>query len=61
QSLVRSVGQGGDGNYNVGRYSNPKMDQIIDRAKVETDLLIRNRLLTEALELSNTDVSHLPL
>ncbi|AOS77849.1 ABC transporter substrate-binding protein [Hydrogenophaga intermedia] len=61
QSLVRSVGQGGDGNYNVGRYSNPKMDQIIDRAKVETDLLIRNRLLTEALELSNADVSHLPL
>jgi len=61
QSLVRSVGQGGDGNYNVGRYSNPKLDQIIDRAKVETDLLIRNRLLTEALELSNTDVSHLPL
>lgn len=61
QSLVRSVGQGGDGNYNVGRYSNPKMDQIIDRAKTETDLLIRNRLLTEALELSNADVSHLPL
>jgi peptide/nickel transport system substrate-binding protein len=61
QSLVRTVGQGGDGNYNVGRYSNPKMDQIIDRAKTETDTLIRNRLLTEALELSNTDVSHIPL
>ncbi|MGC4394804.1 ABC transporter substrate-binding protein [Hydrogenophaga sp. T2] len=61
QSLVRSVGQGGDGNYNVGRYSNPKMDQIIDRAKTETDPLIRNRLLNEALALSNSDVSHLPL
>lgn len=61
QSLVRSVGQGGDGNYNVGRYSNPKLDQIIDRAKMENDPLIRTRLLTEALELSNSDVSHLPL
>jgi peptide/nickel transport system substrate-binding protein len=61
QSLVRSVGQGGDGNYNVGRYSNPKMDQVIDRAKTETDTLIRNRLLTEALELQNTDVAHIPL
>lgn len=61
QSLVRSVGQGGDGNYNVGRYSNPKMDQIIDRAKTETDTLIRNRLLTEALALQNTDVAHIPL
>lgn len=61
QSLVRSVGPGGDGNYNVGRYSNPKMDQIIDRAKTETDTLIRNRLLTEALALQNTDVAHIPL
>ncbi|WP_341908948.1 ABC transporter substrate-binding protein [Polaromonas sp. YR568] len=61
QSLVRTVGTGGDGNYNVGRYSNPKLDAIIDRSKTETDPLIRARLLTEALTLSNEDVSHLPL
>jgi len=61
QSLVRSVGQGGDGNYNVGRYSNPKMDAIIDRAKTETDPFIRPRLLTEALQLQNEDVAHIPL
>jgi peptide/nickel transport system substrate-binding protein len=28
QSLLRTVGAGGDGNYNVGRYSNPRMDCI---------------------------------
>ncbi len=61
QSLTRSVGQGGDGNYNVGRYSNPRMDVIVDRVKAETDLLVRNRLLTEALQLSNDTVSHIPL
>jgi peptide/nickel transport system substrate-binding protein len=61
QSLTRSVGGGGDGNYNVGRYSNPKMDQIIDRVKTETDLPVRDRLLTEALQLQNDDVSHIPL
>lgn len=61
QSLVRTVGTDGDGNYNVGRYSNPKLDAVIDRAKVQTDLLIRNRLLTEALQMSNDDVSHIPL
>ncbi|MDI1236270.1 MAG: ABC transporter substrate-binding protein [Polaromonas sp.] len=61
QSLVRSVGTGGDGNYNVGRYSNPRMDYIVDRVKVETDLPVRNRLLTEALQLSNDTVSHIPL
>jgi peptide/nickel transport system substrate-binding protein len=37
QSLVRTVGTGGDGNYNVGRYSN-ETHAVIDRtAKVETD------------------------
>lgn len=61
QSLTRSVGQGGDGNYNVGRYSNPRMDVVVDRIKVETDLPVRNRLLTEGLQLSNDTVSHIPL
>ncbi|RYF36753.1 MAG: ABC transporter substrate-binding protein [Comamonadaceae bacterium] len=61
QSLVRTPGTDGDGNYNVGRYSNPKVDAVIDRAKVETDLLVRNRLLTDALQMSNDDVSHIPL
>ncbi|MDQ3270845.1 MAG: ABC transporter substrate-binding protein, partial [Pseudomonadota bacterium] len=61
QSLTRSVGTGGDGNYNVGRYSNPRMDVIVDRVKSETDLLVRNRFLTEGLQLSNDTVSHIPL
>ncbi len=61
QSLTRSLGTGGDGNYNVGRYSNPRMDYIVDRVKAETDLPVRNRLLTEALQLSNDTVSHIPL
>jgi len=61
QSLVRTVGTGGDGNYNVGRYSNPRVDVIVDRVKVETDLPVRNRFLTEALQLSNDTVSHIPL
>jgi peptide/nickel transport system substrate-binding protein len=61
QSLTRSVGTGGDGNYNVGRYSNQRMDYIVDRVKTETDLPVRNRLLTEGLQLSNDTVSHIPL
>ncbi|MDP3619213.1 MAG: ABC transporter substrate-binding protein [Ramlibacter sp.] len=61
QSLTRSVGTGGDGNYNVGRYKNDRMDVVVDRIKVETDLPVRNRFLTEGLQLSNDTVSHLPL
>ena len=61
QSLVRSVGAGGDGNYNVGRYSNPQMDALIERIKTETDAKNRNDLIEKALELSHQDVSHIPL
>ena len=61
QSLFRTVGTGGDGNYNVGRYSNARMDVVVDRIKTETDLPVRGRFLTEALQLSNDTVSHIPL
>ena len=61
QSLTRSVGAGGDGNYNVGRYSNPQMDALVERIKKETDAKNRNDLIEKALELSHQDVSHIPL
>ena len=61
QSLTRSVGAGGDGNYNAGRYSNPRMDALVERTKKETDLKLRTNLLTEALQLQNDDVAHIPL
>ncbi|MDM7949173.1 ABC transporter substrate-binding protein [Hydrogenophaga sp.] len=61
QSLVRTVGAQGDGNYNVGRYSNPQMDGLIERAKKETNLKLRTELLNRALILQNQDVAHIPL
>jgi peptide/nickel transport system substrate-binding protein len=61
QSLVRSVGLQGDGNYNVGRYSNPQMDALIERVKKETDQTTRNELIGKALVLQNQDVAHIPL
>ncbi len=61
QSLVRSVGAQGDGNYNVGRYSNPQMDALVERIKKEVDQKTRNDLIEQALLLSHQDVSHIPL
>jgi peptide/nickel transport system substrate-binding protein len=61
QSLVRSVGAQGDGNYNVGRYSNPQLDALIERIKAEVDPRTRNQLIEQALLLSHQDVSHIPL
>ena len=61
QSLARTKTTGGDGNYNLGRYTHERMDYIVDRVKTETDLPVRNRLLTEGLQLHNDTVAHIPL
>jgi peptide/nickel transport system substrate-binding protein len=61
RALVRSVGAQGDGSYNVGRYSNPQMDALVERIKKETDTTTRNELIEQALLLSHRDVSHIPL
>ncbi|MES2959832.1 MAG: ABC transporter substrate-binding protein [Pseudomonadota bacterium] len=61
QSLLRSVGAQGDGNYNVGRYSNPQMDALVERIKQEVDQKNRNALIEQALVLSHQEVSHIPL
>ena len=61
QSLVRTVGAGGDGNYNLGRYSNPQMDGLVERIKKETDQPTRRDLIEQALLLSHKDVTHIPL
>jgi len=61
QSLVRSRTGGADGNYNVGRFSNPEIDKVIDRIKIETDELVRRRLIGQALAMHAEDVGHLPL
>ncbi|HKX94319.1 MAG TPA: ABC transporter substrate-binding protein [Methylibium sp.] len=61
QSLVRSVGAQGDGNYNVGRYSNPQVDALIERMKKETDAKTRAALVDQALTLVKREVSHIPL
>ena len=61
QSLARTVGVGGDGNFNLGRYSNPQFDARVERIKTETDRATRDRIIREALALHNAEVAHIPL
>ncbi len=61
QSLVRSVGAGGDGNFNLGRYSNPQQDALIERIRKETDRTTRNSLIEKALLADHEFISHIPL
>jgi hypothetical protein len=49
----------GDGNY--GRYSNPDLDALIDKARVETDPAKRDAHLRDAQLLLNREIPLLPL
>ncbi len=49
----------GDSNY--GRYSNPKLDELIGKIRVEGDMRKRDAIIREALLLVNKDVALLPI
>jgi peptide/nickel transport system substrate-binding protein len=62
QSLVRThVEKTADGDYNLGGYSNPKVDEAVDALKTEVDPARRAKLARTALGLHAADVGHLPL
>ena len=60
-AMVRSHGDGGLGAFNAGRYSNPKLDALVDAIRVEPDLAKRRRMVGEALALVHADMPLIPL
>jgi peptide/nickel transport system substrate-binding protein len=60
QALVHTPG-GSDGSWNFGRYSNARVDALIDAAKVEGDVVKRRALLVQSLKLAQDDVALIPL
>lgn len=61
QSILRTKGSGGDGNWNFSGYSNPKVDALVDKLKTEQDFGKRAAMAKEALQLDIADVGHIPL
>jgi peptide/nickel transport system substrate-binding protein len=61
QSLARTVGSGGDGNFNLGRVSNAEFDKLVDGMKSEVDVKKRDEMISKALMLHNQQVMHIPL
>jgi peptide/nickel transport system substrate-binding protein len=59
--LVRTPGDPAVGEYNFGRYSNPKVDAVIDRLRVEFDPAKRRELSIEAMSLLDADAAFVPL
>ena len=50
-----------DGDYNLGKYSNAKVDENIDKLKTETDPKKRVALAVEASRIHQEDVGHIPI
>ena len=62
QSLLRTrVEKTPDGDYNLGRYSSPKVDAAIDKLKTEIDTKKRAELAREVSQVHQADVGHIPL
>ena len=61
QSLVRSNDGLTAGAFNAGRYSNPRLDALIDAIRVEPDIEQRRRLVGEALGVLHDELPIVPL
>jgi peptide/nickel transport system substrate-binding protein len=53
--------EGARGTWNLGAYSNPKVDALTTAIQSETDEAKRNAMIKEALQLHSDDIGHIPL
>lgn len=51
----------GDGQFNLGSYSNPKVDELTVKVQSEGDMAKRTAMIKEAFQIHADDVGHLPL
>jgi peptide/nickel transport system substrate-binding protein len=59
--LVHTATAPGTGDFNFGGYSNAKVDDLLDRARVELDAAKRRALLVEAMTALDADAAFVPL
>ena len=60
-SLMATPNDKGQGQFNLGSYSNPKVDDLTLKIQSETDQAKRNAMIREAFEIHANDVGHIPL
>jgi len=60
-ALFRSWDRSGLGTFNAGRYSNPKLDVLIDAIRVEPDPVRRRAMVATALRFVADDLPFVPL
>lgn len=60
-ALMACVDDKGAGQFNLGAYCNPKVDQLTRSIQSETDKAKRTAMIKEAFDLHSADIGHLPL
>ncbi len=60
-SLTACPDDKGTGQFNLGAYCNPKLDEFTKKIQSETDKAKRNEMIKEAFKIHADDVGHLPL
>ncbi|ABE44040.1 ABC transporter substrate-binding protein [Polaromonas sp. JS666] len=60
-ALLACVDDKGAGQFNLGAYCNPKVDELTKKVQAETDKAKRNAMIKEAFEIHSADIGHLPL
>ena len=60
-ALMSTPNDKGQGQFNLGAYSNPKLDELTLKIQSETDQKKRNDLIREAFKIHQDDIGHIPL
>jgi peptide/nickel transport system substrate-binding protein len=59
--IMSTPGDGGRGQFNLGAYSNKRVDELTDLIASETDAKKRNDMIHEAIKIHQDDIGHIPL
>lgn len=59
--LLHTWDADGGGTFNGGRYSNPRLDALIDAIRTELDAGKRQAMVAQAMRLAEDDVAYVPL
>jgi peptide/nickel transport system substrate-binding protein len=60
-ALMATPGAGGQGQFNLGTYSNARVDELTRQIAVETDVKKRGDMIREAMKIHQDDIGHIPL
>ncbi|MED5622188.1 ABC transporter substrate-binding protein [Ideonella sp. BN130291] len=60
-NIMATPNDKGQGQFNLGSYSNPKFDELTLKVQSETDDKKRNEMIREAFKIHQDDIGHIPL